>query len=113
MKRKRVDKVNVNYKRMLSNNIFAAKLLFESTPIYGISIIVEAIRHNLINFLEQTVCVYYVLHAIENKGSFFDVLKFILLFIAVDIVAALISNLYEQCVKLKYQPIAQRNLKLI
>lgn len=57
MKRKRVDKVNVNYKRMLSNNIFAAKLLFESTPIYGISIIVEAIRHNLINFLSR-LCVY-------------------------------------------------------
>lgn len=112
MKVKKTDNINISYKRILSNNSFAIRLLFESTPVYGLSIIVEAIRHHLINFLEQTVCVYFVLHTIENRGSFVDVLKFVLLFIAVDIVAAVICNLYEQCVKLKYQPIAGRNLKL-
>lgn len=111
MKRmKNTDKVSLM--KMLSNNIYAVRLLVESTPLYGASIIIEAIRHNLINFLEQTVCVYYILNTIEKKGRFIDVLKFILIFIAVDILAAVISNLYEQFIKLKYQPIAQKNLKL-
>ena len=106
---KRTDKISL--KRIISNNFFVAKLLFESTPIYGLSIIVEAVRHNMINFLEHTVCVYYVLDAIENRGRFIDVFLFILLIIGVGIVSALISNTYEQSIKLKYQPIAQRNLK--
>lgn len=110
MKKKRVD--NISLKRMLSNNLFAIGLLFESTPGYGLSIIVEAIRHNLINFLEQTVCIYYVLSTIENKGQFIDVVKFVLIFIVIDIIAAVISNLYEQLIKHKYQPLAQKNLKL-
>lgn len=105
-------RARVSLKRMFSNNIFAIKLLFESTPFYGFSIIIEAIRHNLINFLEQTICVYFVLTTIENRGSFRDVGKFVLIFIAVDIVAALVSNFYEQKIKLKYQPIAQKNLKI-
>jgi ATP-binding cassette subfamily B protein len=110
MNKKNIDKVSL--KKMFSNNIFAVKLLFESTPIYGTSIIIEAIRHNLINFLEQTVLVYYILNTIEKRGRFVDVLKFILIFIAADILAAVISNMYEQFIKLKYQPIAQKNLKL-
>lgn len=110
MKTNRKDKVNQG--RIVSNNLFAAKLLFESTPIYGLSIIVEAVRHNVINFLEHTICVYYVLNAIENKGDFKELLLFMLLIVAIAIIAALISNLYEHCIKYKYQPIAQRNLKL-
>lgn len=109
---KRKKDTSINLKRILSNNIFAVTLLFQSTKIYGFSIIIEAIRHNLINFLEQTICVYYVLHTIENKGEFRDVVFFILIFIGIDIVAAIISNLYEQLIKQKYQPIAQKNLKL-
>ena len=109
---KKVKKDKISFRRIFSNNIFAIRLLFESTPVYGFSIVVEAVRHNLINFLEQTICVYFVLTTIENRGEFRDVVKFVLIFIAVDIMAALICNLYEQMIRLKYQPIAQKNLKL-
>lgn len=110
MNTKKTDKISI--KRICSNNYFAAKLMFESTPIYGLSIIVEAVRHNTINFLEHTVSVYFVLNAIENKKSFIDVLLFLLLIVAIAVIFAVISNVYEHCIKLKYQPIAQRNLKL-
>ena len=97
--------------RIWSNNIYALKTLFGPTPIYGIAIIVEAIRHNLINFLEQTICVFMILDAIENHKPYSRVIIVIALFLALDFLAAAISSLYEQRIKLKYLPIAQKALK--
>ena len=96
---------------ILANNIYALKILFGPTPLYGISIIVEAVRHNLINFLEQTVCVFIILDAIENHKSFLTVVYVVALFLLLDFAAAAISSLYEQRIKLKYLPIAQQALK--
>ena len=96
---------------MLSNNIFLLRFLFRATPVYGCSIIVEAVRHNLVNFLEQTVCVYLILDVIETGKPYRNVLWVVGIFLALDLVAAAISNLYEQKVKLKYLPIAQKELK--
>ena len=103
----------MNKKRgILSNNIYIIKMLFGATPVYGFYIIVEAVRHNLINFLEQTVCVYLILDAIEQRKPFTTVLYVIGLFLIVDIIAAGISNLYNQCINPKYLPIAQQKLKM-
>lgn len=98
--------------RIWENNIYALKILFGPTPLYGFSIIVEAIRHNLVNFLEQTICVFMVLEAIENGKPYTVVVKVIVLFLLLDFLAAAVSNLYEQKIKLKYLPIAQQALKL-
>ena len=98
-------------KRMLSNNLFLLRLFFRGTPLYAISIIVEAVRHNLVNFLEQTICVYLILDVIETKKPYVNVLWVVGLFLLLDFAAAAISNLYEQRIKLKYLPIAQKNLK--
>jgi len=98
-------------KRIISNNRFILKTLFEASPVYGISIIVEAVRHNLINFLEHTICVSYVLEAIEFQKSYADVVKLIAMFLALDFVAAGISNTYEHYTNIKYRPLAQQKLK--
>ena len=98
-------------KRMLSNNFFLLQFMFRGTPVYAISIIIEAVRHNLVNFLEQTVCVYLILDVIEKRKPYQNVLWVVGLFLALDFAAAAISNLYEQRIKLKYLPIAQKKLK--
>lgn len=100
-----------NSSHIWSNNIYALKTLFGPTPIYGISIIVEAIRHNLINFLEQTICVYTILDAIENHKPYSLVIKVIALFLLLDFAAAGISSLYEQKIKQKYLPLARQAIK--
>lgn len=97
--------------RTVSNNYFIIQLVFRATPLYGASIIVEAIRHNLVNFLEQTICVYLILDAIETGKPYTNVLQVVGLFLILDIVAAAVSNLYEQRIKLKYLPVAQKSLK--
>lgn len=110
-----MSKVRKNNKnsivRIWANNVYALKTLFGPTPMYGCSIIVEAIRHNLINFLEQTICVYIILDAIESHKPYTTVIKVIVLFLLLDFFAACVSNLYEQKIKLKYLPIAQKSLK--
>lgn len=97
--------------RILSNNCFIIGLLFRASPFYGVSIIVEAVRHNLVNFLEQTICVYLVLDVIETGKPYKNVLYVVGLFLLLDIAAAAISNLYEQRTKLRYLPVAQKKLK--
>lgn len=107
---KNSEKIGMKY--IFLNNLFVLKILFGSTPIYGISIIVEAVRHNLINFLEQTICVYMILDAIETGKTYKTVVYVVALFLIVDILAAAISNLYEHFVKLRFLPVAQQKLKL-
>lgn len=98
-------------KRIISNNAFIIRLFFRATPLYGASIIVEAVRHNLVNFLEQTICVYLILDVIETGKPYINVLYVVGLFLVLDLVAAAVSNLYEQRIKLKYLPVAQKKLK--
>lgn len=104
-------KKKVGTRQIVSNNAFLIRLFFRSTPLYGASIIVEAIRHNLVNFLEQTICVYLILDVIETGKAYTNVLLVVGLFLALDLVAAAVSNLYEQRIKLKYLPVAQKKLK--
>ncbi|MBR2408435.1 MAG: ABC transporter ATP-binding protein [Lachnospiraceae bacterium] len=104
-------KKGLSTKRMLSNNFFLLRLMFQGTPFYAFSIVVEAIRHNLVNFLEQTICVYLILDVIETKKPYTKVLWVVGLFLLLDFFAAAVSNLYEQKIKLKYLPIAQKKLK--
>lgn len=111
MSAKKNKKTNISTRRLLSNNFFLLRLMFQGTPLYGISIIVEAVRHNLVNFLEQTICVYLILDVIESGKSYKNVLLVVGAFLILDFVAAAISNLYEQCIKLKNLPLAQRKLK--
>lgn len=98
-------------KQIVSNNAFIIRLFFRATPLYGASIIVEAVRHNLVNFLEQTICVYLILDVIETGKPYVNVLYVVGLFLVLDLVAAAVSNLYEQRIKLKYLPVAQKKLK--
>lgn len=61
--------------------------------------------------MEQTICVYLILDVIEQGKPYVNVLYVVGLFLALDIVAAAVSNMYEQKIKLKYMPAAQKKLK--
>jgi len=99
-------------KRIITNNIFAVKILFNGTPIYGVFIILEAIRHNFANFMEQTICVYLVLNAIETGKSYQEVVKYIALVIIVVVISIVLSCLFENCIRFKFLPLVQQEMKL-
>ena len=86
----RAEKETINlggFKAIVANSLFSIKLIFSVSPFYGVSTIVEAIRHNLVNFLEHTVLVAGVLTAIEKHTGFEGVLKSVIIFILIDIIA--------------------------
>lgn len=112
MKTANSEKKKQSISTIWKNNIYALKTLFGPTPVFCISIVIEAVRHNLINFLEQTICVFKVLEVIENDGSYLDIVKVIVIFLLLDFVAAGVSSMYEQKIKVKYLPIAERALKM-
>lgn len=112
MKTANSEKKKQSISTIWKNNIYALKTLFGPTPVFGISIVIEAVRHNLINFLEQTICVFKVLEVIENDGSYLDIVTVIVIFLLLDFVAAGVSSMYEQKIKVKYLPIAERALKM-
>ena len=99
-------------KNIISNNIFALKILFGGTPVYGIYVILAAVFHVAINFCEQTVCVYLVLDAIETKKSFDDVLIYLVLILVLAIISTVFFNIYHHYAEYKFTPLAQRNLKM-
>lgn len=110
----RAEKETINlggFKAIVANSLFSIKLIFSVSPFYGVSTIVEAIRHNLVNFLEHTVLVAGVLTAIEKHTGFEGVLKSVIIFILIDIIADFISNCYEKYTKPKYLPLIQKSLK--
>ena len=101
-----------NIKNIVSNNIFAVKILFGATPVLGIYVILAAVFQIVINFFEQTVCVYLVLNAIETKKSFGDVLPYLALILTLAIISTVFFNLYHHYAGYKFLPIVQQNLKM-
>lgn len=99
--------------RVILNNIYLVKLIFKNTPLYGISIIVDALRHNIINFLEQTILVSFVLETIEFHLPYSRIVKCIIFFILIDLIAAALTNGHERYIKVRYIPIVQEKLKLL
>ena len=99
-------------KKIISNNIFAVKILFGAAPVLGIYDILAAVFHIVINFCEQTVCVYLVLHAIETRKSFGEVLIYLVLIVTLSMISTLFFNLYHHYAGYKFLPIVQQALKL-
>lgn len=108
MKNKNTPK---KYSNVHHNIWYALKLFFSASPVYGISVVIEALRHNLVNFLEHTFCVFIVLDTIEHGKPFSRIIIVIGIFIIVDFIAVGISTLYEQYIKIRFLPIAQKKLK--
>lgn len=106
-------KNKLSLRENLNNCFFAIQIIFRSSKIYGCSIIIEAIRHHLVNFLEQTICVYLVLSTIEKHKSYSNILVVVGVFLVVDFIAAILCNLYEHKFKPKYLPIIQQKMKLM
>ena len=100
-------------KSVVLNSLFPIKIIFSVSKFYGVSIIVEALRHNLVNFFEQTVLISVVLGSVEYQLGYSRILKCIIFFILVDLVAAAISSSFERYTKPKYLPKVQKKMKQI
>lgn len=108
-----MKKEKISNKKILSNSLFMAKLLWQATPLFTVMIILEAIRHNGMVFFEHTYGVNYVLEAVEFKKPFHDVMTFLIILTILIGCSAIYSNLYSHYITVKYLPKVKEKLKLL
>lgn len=109
MKAKKNKVVN---KRILSNNLFMLKILWKGSPVYTIALIIEAIRHDGMVFLEHAYSINFVLEAVEFQRPFSVVLSFLALLLFLMALSGLYTNFFQHYIEVKYLPRIQQELKL-
>lgn len=71
-------KMKLSVKKTFANTWFMTRLIFQASPLYGIMLIFEKIRHNGLIFVEHTLGIGFVLEAAEFGKPFREVLYFML-----------------------------------
>ncbi len=102
----------IEVKKVYSNNLFMLKLLWKASPIYTVAVIIEAMRHDGMIFLEHTFGISFILEAVEFGKPFQEVLYFLLLLFVLIAFSAIYSNVYQHYIIVKYLPKVQQELKL-
>lgn len=111
-----MDKDNIKtkqaFKQVFGNNWFLLKLCFSASPIYIITIVLDAIRGQVSIFFEHTYGIGYVLEAAEFHYPFRDVAIFLLIIAASITIGMVFSSLTNNLWAAKGLPIVRRKVKM-
>lgn len=108
----KTGKNKVVNKRVISNNLFMLKILWKGSPVYTIALIIEAVRHDGMVFLEHAYSINFVLEAVEFHKPFHTVLSFLSLLLFLMALSGLYTNFFQHYIEIKYLPRIQQELKL-
>ncbi len=108
------DSINTKQtvKRVWSNNWFLIKLCFTASPIYIITMILDAIRNQVSIFFEHTYGIGYVLEAAEFGYPFHKVAIFILILAACISLGMILTVLTYNLWAAKGLPKVRRKVKM-
>lgn len=99
--------------RTMSNTWFMVKMIFRASPLYGIMLILEKLRHNGLIFVEHTVGIGFVLEAVEFGKPFREVVQFMLFMFALLAFSGLYSTVFNSIVAQICMPKIERKLKFM
>lgn len=99
--------------RTMSNTWFMVKLIFQASPLYGIMLIFEKLRHSGLIFVEHTLGIGFVLEAAEFGKSFREVVNFMLFMFALLAFSGLYSTVFNSIVAQICMPKIERKLKFM
>lgn len=99
--------------RTMSNTWFMVKLIFQASPLYGIMLIFEKLRHSGMIFVEHTLGIGFVLEAAEFGKSFREVVNFMLFMFALLAFSGLYSTVFNSIVAQICMPKIERKLKFM
>lgn len=99
--------------RTMSNTWFMVKMIFRASPLYGIMLILERLRHNGLIFVEHTVGIGFVLEAVEFGKPFREVVQFMLFMFALLAFSGLYSTVFNSIVAQICMPKIERKLKFM
>ena len=91
-------KMKLTAGRTMSNTWFMIKIIFQASPLYGIMLILEKMRHNGLIFVEHTVGIGFVLEAAEFGKPFREVVSFMLFMFALLAFSGLYSAVFNSVV---------------
>ena len=106
-------KMKLTAGRTMSNTWFMIKIIFQASPLYGIMLILEKMRHNGLIFVEHTVGIGFVLEAAEFGKPFREVVSFMLFMFALLAFSGLYSAVFNSVVAQICMPKIERKLKFL
>lgn len=99
--------------RTMSNTWFMVKMIFRASPLYGIMLILEKLRHNGLIFVEHTVGIGFVLEAVEFGKPFREVVQFMLFMFGLLAFSGLYSTVFNSIVAEICMPKIERKMKFM
>lgn len=113
--KKRVQKKEnrLPFKRTLSNVWFMIRLIYQASPLYGVMLILEKMRHDGMIFVETTVGVGYILEAVEFGKPFRDVFWFLIFLFVLFACSGLYSSVFNSVVTGMCMPKIEQKLKFM
>ncbi|MBP1547683.1 MAG: ABC transporter ATP-binding protein [Oscillospiraceae bacterium] len=99
------------FRKLLADNLWLFKICYKAAPLYMICYIIEAIRNELVVFLEFTLALNYVLECAEFGRPFKDAAVFLLLLLAFVVLGLLFNAFLYQKLQQKAQPKIKQAIK--
>lgn len=109
----RKNKSRLSVKRTCSNVWFMVRIIFQASPLYGVMLIIENMRHNGMIFIETTVGVGYILEAVEFGKPFEEVFWFLIFLFALFACSGLYSSVFHSVVTGMCMPKIEKRLKFM
>jgi ATP-binding cassette, subfamily B, bacterial len=106
-----MQKKKQNFRNVLSNQWFMAKLCFGTTPFFMCYLIFEAVKLQISIFFEHTIGIQYVLHTAETGGPFFHAVQYLVVIAFCIEISAMCTAIFIQHVSLKQKPKLYKALK--
>lgn len=101
----------MSLKNTIKNNLFLAKICFKSAPLYTTWYMTDKIRNEVLIFVEHTLAIQFVLHAVEFNRPFSGVAIFLGILFAVEIFHMFVDAYRQKKLEPKYMPVIRQNLK--
>lgn len=105
------NKKKQSFRQVLSNNWFMIKLSFQTAPFFMCFMIFEAVKQQVLVFVEHTYGIRFVLEAAEFGKPFSTVLRFLLMVMGAWAVSFIFSGIYQNLVSQKGLPKIEKRLK--
>lgn len=97
--------------KILKHNWFLAKICFKSAPTYTTWYMSDKIRNEILIFVEHTIAIQFVLHAVEFNRPFRGVLIFLGLLFAAEIFHMWVDAYRQRKLEPKYTPVIHQSLQ--
>lgn len=98
-------------KKVFSDNIWLLNICFKAAPLYVVLYIFEAIRNEVVVFLEFTLGLNYVLECAEFGRPFKDAAVFLICLLAFVVAGLLFNAYFFQKMQMKAQLVIKRAIK--